>query len=159
MKKPVISHEPADYACPFCAFLNGKQSDYNNDQDIVVQNHAAVAFMCPMTWPKNHGNIIVVPKVHIENIYMLPDEQITALFKLVRNVSAAIRERYDDCSGVSIIQRNEPNDGQQVWHLHVHVVPRYAGDEFSEQDQTEFASAEVRAPFARKLREYLLNTA
>lgn len=157
MKQPVISHAPADYDCPFCAFIKGKESDFNNNQDIVGKNNHAVAFMCPMTWSKNHGNVIVVPVAHIENIYSVPNETISAIFALVKKVSVAIRYAYK-CSGVTIIQRNEPDAGQHVWHLHVHIVPRYAGDEFSEQDQTEFAAAGVRAPFAELLHEYLHRT-
>lgn len=152
------NHEPENYDCPFCAFLQGRESKYNNKKVIVDENSGAVAFMCPMTWSKNHGNVIVVPRLHIENIYTLADETTAEIYVLVRKVSLAIRESYG-CSGVTIVQRNEPDAGQHVWHLHVHIAPRFEGDGSSEKDQTEFADATNREYFAQKLRDYLNSAA
>ena len=46
---------------------------------------------------------------------------------MVRRVAVAIRTGYP-CDGVTVRQNNEPAGGQDVWHLHTHVIPRYIGD-------------------------------
>ncbi len=60
------------------------------------------------------------------------------------------------CEGTSIRQHNEPAGGQDVWHLHVHVFPRYAGDRlYARHDEARFAPAGGAAPYAERLREEL----
>ena len=52
--------------------------------------------------------------------------------------------------------RNEPAGYQDVWHLHVHVFPRYPGDElYSSMPLPELASRSERTPYAERLRDYL----
>ncbi|MCE2449016.1 MAG: HIT family protein [Candidatus Latescibacteria bacterium] len=46
---------------------------------------------------------------------------------MVRCVAVAIRTGYP-CDGVTVRQNNEPAGGQDVWHLHTHVIPRHIGD-------------------------------
>jgi histidine triad (HIT) family protein len=149
----VISHAPAGYDCPYCGFLDGRITEYNSKDDIVCQSERASAFICPVSWQKNLGNVLVVPNKHYENIYSIPDDDLAAIFKLVKKVAAAMRAAYG-CGGVTVFQRNEPDAGQHVWHLHVHVVPRYPGDDFQEAAQTLFVDAATRAPFAQKVRDY-----
>ena len=62
-----------------------------------------------------------------ENIYTLPDELAGRIAHMVRRVAVAIRTGYP-CDGVTVRQNNEPAGGQDVWHLHTHVIPRYIGD-------------------------------
>ena len=64
---------------------------------------------------------------HHENIYTLPDELAGRIAHMVRRVAVAIRTGYP-CDGVTVRQNNEPAGGQDVWHLHTHVIPRYIGD-------------------------------
>ncbi len=150
----MFNHEPDSYDCIFCAFLAGKETEYNTKDDIIDRNELATAFMGPISWQKNFGNVLVVPNKHYENLYSIPDGDLIEVFKLVKRVSTTVRSTYD-CEGITIIQRNEPKAGQHVWHLHIHVVPRYPDDEFQEDNQTYFVDIDARAPFAEKLRNYL----
>nr|WP_249273721.1 hypothetical protein [Agreia sp. VKM Ac-1783] len=60
------------------------------------------------------------------------------------------------CEGTSVRQHNEPADGQDVWHLHVHVFPRWSGDELYRRDaEASWVCAEKRARYASKLRAQL----
>ena len=62
------------------------------------------------------------------------------------------------CDGVSIRQHNEPAGDQTVWHYHLHVFPRYHGDElYASHKQVQEATLEERAEFATKLRNYFDN--
>jgi histidine triad (HIT) family protein len=77
---------------------------------------------------------------------------------LTRLAALALKAVYV-CEGVSTRQHNEPAGGQDVWHYHVHVTPRFEGD--------NFYTGRVRRPFpqverlveARRLREWLIEHA
>ena len=116
------SHKPAGYRCPFCAIADGAESEFTawRDEHVLVQ--------IALHWnPANPGKALVIPLAHIENIYTLPDELAGRIAHMVRRVAVAIRTGYP-CDGVTVRQNNEPAGGQDVWHLHTHVIPRYLGD-------------------------------
>ena len=68
----MYTHAPKDYECPFCNFLKGNETDFNQKQDIVYQNHYVTAFVAPKWWVNNPGHVLVIPNKHFENITTLP---------------------------------------------------------------------------------------
>jgi histidine triad (HIT) family protein len=147
-----ITHAPADYQCPFCALASG--ADAERQQDIVRRTAGALAFISPRWWPANHGHVLVVPVRHYENLYELPPEAGHAVHDLVRETAIAIRHTYG-CEGISTRQHNEPAGDQAAWHYHVHVFPRYPGDElYTSKPYPQFVTAEQRQPYAERLRGY-----
>ncbi len=62
----MFNHAPNDYACPFCLFVQGGESKYNSQHDIVYQDELVTAFVSPRWWPNNPGNVIIVPHRHYE---------------------------------------------------------------------------------------------
>jgi histidine triad (HIT) family protein len=145
------SHEPGGYACPFCALLRGEPMDAPRASDVVAERERAVAFISPRWWPRNAGHVLVVPRVHVENLYDVSPPDLHGVTDLVQEVSRAMRASYG-CSGVSTRQHNEPAGGQDVWHLHVHVFPRYPDDRLYESEPHDgFVPVEDRAAFARRL--------
>jgi histidine triad (HIT) family protein len=58
------------------------------------------------------------------------------------------------CDGTSFRQHNEPHGDQEVWHYHLHVFPRYEGDELY-RGRKRHTTPEERAPYAEKLRHHL----
>lgn len=149
-------HEPADYACPFCEWLEGKETEYKQNDDIVYQDESVTAFIAPKWWVNNPGHVIVIPNHHYENIYSLPDDELTRVYKTVKKTALAIRSSYEGCKGTSTQQHNEPAGNQDVWHLHVHVFPRYPGDQlYQHHDDKRFVTPAERLPYARKLRAIL----
>jgi histidine triad (HIT) family protein len=152
LARMAITHAPSGYQCPFCALADGADTD--RQQDIVRRTAGALAFISPRWWPRNHGHVLVVPVQHYENLYVLPAEAGHAVHDLVRDIAIAIRRSYG-CEGVSTRQHNEPAGNQAVWHHHVHVFPRYAGDElYSSRPYPELVTAEQRQPYAERLRRY-----
>jgi histidine triad (HIT) family protein len=149
-----ISHAPPGYQCPFCALAIGVDTASNRQQDIVRRTTGALAFISPRWWPSNHGHAVVVPIGHHENLYELPDEAGHAVHDLVRDVAIAIRRTYG-CEGVSTRQHNEPAGNQDAWHYHVHVFPRYPGDQlYASRPYPQFVTPEQRRPYAERLRGY-----
>jgi len=74
--------------------------------------------------PINEGHTLVIPKNHYENIYEIPEEKVAHLFRIVKKVAYAVKKGVS-AQGVSIVQNNERAAGQIVFHLHVHIIPRY----------------------------------
>lgn len=148
------SHAPADYQCPFCAFLRSPSSSgaASTETDIVFQNEYATAFIGLRQWPRNPGNTLIVPNQHFENIYELPVEWAAHVHELAKAVALAMKEAFQ-CQGVSLRQHNEPAGNQDVWHYHVHVTPRYPQDDFYTTYLTEgrVTPVEERAELSKKL--------
>ncbi len=83
--------------------------------------------------PGNRGHMLVVPIRHVAEIYEIDGALADPLMATLARVAAAVKTA---CSseGVSIRQNNGEHSGQDVFHLHFHVVPRFAGDGFTGLD-------------------------
>lgn len=151
------SHAPEGYECPFCQVASGvdRPGQGTKQRDIVYRNQSATAFIAAKWWPNNRGHVLVVPNVHFENLYDLPGEAAAEIHRGAQRVALAMRHTYDGCSGISTRQHNEPDGHQDVWHYHLHVYPRYAGDQLYLTAGSP-AGPEERAPYAEKLRTWIL---
>lgn len=105
--------------CVFCKIIEGKIPSHT-----VYEDDEVVAFLDAN--PVSKGHTLVVPKKHVENIHEAAgmDYMWDALVK----VSNALRETFDP-GGINIDQNNGEVAGQEVFHLHFHVTPRYDGNE------------------------------
>jgi histidine triad (HIT) family protein len=101
------------------------------------------------------GHVIIIPNEHHENIYDLPPAFAAELHACSRAVALAMKNAYP-CDGITIRQNNEPAGGQDVWHYHLHVYPRYMGDNFP-RVEVSVTPEEKRAGYARRLRAQLEN--
>lgn len=152
---PSTSHEPEGYSCPFCRLQHGVQDDRNLASDVVAVTDLAFARIAPKWWPANPGGVLVIPRAHVENIYDLPAADGHAVWDLVQQVAVAMRASFG-CEGVSIRQHNEPAGDQDVWHLHVHVFPRFEGDRLNQRhDESRWVTPHDREHWAHILRSSL----
>ena len=150
-------HAPEGYICPFCLIVQGIGNEHVRSVqcDVVYQDESVTAFIGAHQWPRNHGNTIVVPNAHYENIFDLPNQYALEVHRLVRRISLAMKAVYS-CDGISIRQHNEPAGYQDVWHYHVHVTPRYTGDRFyPTYEERTLMQAGERAEQAENLRDGL----
>lgn len=149
------SHEPPGYRCPFCFLLAGGTDEHNHPDDVVAVTGLALARIAPVWWPDNPGGALVIPRAHHENLYDLPADAGHAVWDLTQRVARAMRTAYP-CQGVSTRQHNEPAGGQDVWHLHVHVLPRHEGDElYPRHHEARWVGLEERRGYAARLRSAL----
>ncbi len=125
------SHAPDRYDCPVCAALAGRTisvGDLAFGRDAVPKDYGDVAIvMNPLWWPRNPGSVIVVPTRHYENVFDLPTRLGGDLQLAVHDAATALRAT-EGCAGVTVRQNNEPGGDQEVWHFHIHVIPRHGGD-------------------------------
>ena len=77
--------------------------------------------------PASKGHCIILPKEHAANIYELSDETAGKLMVVAKKVATAMKEELA-CEGINILQNNGEAAGQTVFHVHVHLIPRYKGD-------------------------------
>ena len=109
----------------------------------------------PKWWPANPGAVLVIPRAHHENLYDLPAATGHAVRDLIQVVATAIRGAYA-CEGTSIREHNEPAGNQDVWHLHVHVFPRFDSDQlYPRHREAAYVAAEERRPYADLLAQEL----
>ncbi|QOV19498.1 HIT family protein [Blautia liquoris] len=78
--------------------------------------------------PASFGHALVLPKRHYANIYELPEEIVSSAFVLAKKTAVAIKEGLH-ADGMNILQNNGEQAGQSVFHFHIHVIPRYQGDQ------------------------------
>ena len=151
----MYNHAPKDYVCPFCLLVQGVEDKgvHSVQSDIIYYNNAITAFISSHQWPNNHGNVIIIPNEHFENIYDLPVHYAADLHRVARMMALAMKVVYS-CDGISTRQHNEPAGNQDVWHYHLHVTPRYKGDEFY-TTRRELMPVSQRATHAEKLGSYL----
>jgi histidine triad (HIT) family protein len=106
--------------CVFCKIM-AKQIPAT----VVHEDEHTLAFMD--IGQVNPGHVLVALKKHVENIFALDEAQAAAVFGSVARVARAIRGAFEP-QGLSVYQANGAAAGQTVFHLHIHLVPRYEGD-------------------------------
>ncbi|MEO6089843.1 MAG: HIT family protein [Umezawaea sp.] len=152
----MFNHEPEGYQCPFCVLLDGGDTDVDDQRDVVLRTELATAVIASNWQTGNEAHVLVIPNAHHENLYDLPAPYGHAVHDVVRQVAIAMRSAYAGCAGVSTRQHNEPAGSQHVWHLHVHVFPRYEDDDFyGATTEYRFAPLEERLPYVELLRRQL----
>jgi histidine triad (HIT) family protein len=148
----MYNHGPPGYDCPFCRLARGDRSALSTQDDVVYHDDTVTAFIPSHFWEHNKGHVIVIPNTHVENLYDLPDALGAAIGRMARRVALALKACYA-CDGVSTRQHNEPGANQEVWHYHLHVFPRYMGDNLYGMPRRA-TTAEERRPYAAQLRAY-----
>jgi histidine triad (HIT) family protein len=106
--------------CVFCRIVAGQIPSTR-----VYEDEQVLAFMD--IGQVNPGHVLVAAKPHVENIYGLDDALAGAMFRACARVAKAVQMAFAP-PGLSVYQANGLPAGQTVFHLHVHLVPRWDGD-------------------------------
>ncbi|HBG05151.1 MAG: HIT family hydrolase [Geobacteraceae bacterium GWC2_58_44] len=123
--------------CPFCTPGNSK---------ILCANDHALAFFDG--FPVTPGHTLIVPRRHISSFFEVTKEEQAALFDLVAQMrELLLAERSPD--GFNIGINDGPAAGQTVMHLHIHLIPRYAGDTEDPRGGVRWIMP-VKAPYWKK---------
>lgn len=78
--------------------------------------------------PAAKGHALILPKAHYTNIYEIPEELAAKAIVLAKKMAGIMTEALG-CDGFNIVQNNGEAAGQTVFHFHMHLIPRYNGDD------------------------------
>ncbi|MDO4941763.1 MAG: HIT family protein [Lachnospiraceae bacterium] len=127
--------------CIFCKIANGEIPSaciYENKEFRVVLD----------VGPATRGHVLILTKEHYDNIFEIDAETAGKLFSLASVVARAMKKTLN-CDGMNILQNNGTIAGQTVFHFHLHLIPRYEGDnvkitwpqgEISDEEKREIVS-------------------
>jgi histidine triad (HIT) family protein len=133
--------------CVFCRIV-AKQIPAT----VVHEDEETLAFMD--IGQVNPGHVLVAVKAHAENIYALREAQAAAVFGSAARLARAIRAAFEP-EGLSVYQANGSAAGQTVFHFHLHLVPRHAGDGMALTWPVKNPPREKLAEYAEKIRAKL----
>ena len=105
--------------CIFCKIVSGDISSRR-----VYSDDHAYAFLDVRPWHRGHA--LVVPRRHIPDL-IADEPALTEIAPAIETVARLLVERLD-ADGVNLVSSSGVAAGQEVFHLHVHVVPRYADE-------------------------------
>ncbi len=119
--------------------------------DIIYEDGHTLAFL--NIAPNIPGHTLVIPKKPFVNIFDIDDETLAAVMSTVRKVAPAVRDGVG-AKGVNINSNHGAEAGQEVFHLHFHIIPRHTRSEFSFWPHGAYAPGEALT-VAEKIREQL----
>ncbi len=93
--------------------------------NIIIENEKAMAFLD--AFPLSKGHTLVIPKAHYSKIQELDENSSQSVFNLVWKISNPI-EKATDVNSSTIAIHNGKEAGQEIPHVHIHVIPRKRGD-------------------------------
>lgn len=117
--------------CIFCKIISGEFPSYK-----IYEDEKTMAFLDIK--PVHPGHALVVPKKHYENMENIPEEELTAVILSVKKVGRLLKEKLG-VEGYNLTENNDPVAGQEIKHLHFHLIPRYEGDGLKLWAQSEYA--------------------
>lgn len=109
-----------DENCIFCKLANGEiptNTLYEDDMFRVIFDLS----------PATKGHALIIPKEHYRNAYDIDENVAAKVFPLASKMANVMTETFG-ADGFNIIQNNEELAGQTVFHFHMHLIPRYKGD-------------------------------
>lgn len=133
--------------CVFCQIVQKKLP-----ASIAYEDDKALAFMDIR--PVNEGHTLVIPKQHFEGILDIPEELNAYVNKIVKRVAVAV-QKATSADGLSIIQQNGRAANQDIFHLHVHIIPKFEGQHTPRFRDLSVTSREQLDQMASKIKSYL----
>jgi histidine triad (HIT) family protein len=110
--------------CVICKLLAGEL-----EASMVLRDEVCSAFMDIQ--PVNRGHVLIVPNRHMRDVSSLNDKESARLFVVAQRVTRALRKSGVKCEGINFFLADGEAAGQEVFHVHLHIFPRFEGDGFS----------------------------
>ncbi len=109
--------------CEFCKIISG---EYKSSK--VYEDDSILAFMDIQ--PVNEGHVLIIPKKHVELIADLDNETSAKMFTVTNKINKALRRSDLKLEGINYFLADGEAGGQEVFHTHLHIYPRFNGDGF-----------------------------
>lgn len=114
---------PSEEACVFCDVVAGRAPG-----SVPYADDAVLALMDIR--PVTPGHLMVIPRDHAPHLAELPEAVGGRLFRVAMRMAAALRASDLRCEGVNLFLADGEAAFQEVFHVHLHVFPRFPGDGF-----------------------------
>ena len=110
--------------CIFCQIAQKK-----SPAGILFENDIVVAFLDIR--PVNPGHILIIPKAHVQTIDEIESEEVySELFSVGKKMHIRLKDKLPDVTGFNYLIANGKDAGQEVFHVHLHIIPRKPDDGF-----------------------------
>ena len=113
-----------DERCVFCAIVAGSEP-----ASVVYEDAVALVFLT--IGPVNPGHLLITPKLHVRYLAEMDEETGAHLFRVAMRMERALRGSGLRCEGVNLFLADGEAAFQEVFHLHLHLFPHFAGDQFT----------------------------
>jgi histidine triad (HIT) family protein len=130
--------------CIFCDIINKKSY-----AEVLFENESAISFLDIK--PINYGHTLVIPKIHYENFLDLPEDELSELIKVTKNISGAIVNSLNP-EGFNVVTNNGIAAGQSVFHFHFHIIPRFKDEDFRFRLKLKEYKIGLMQEYANKIR-------
>lgn len=130
--------------CIFCKIIQGEIP-----ASVVFDNKELVAFLDIN--PATPGHVLIVAKTHAPTMLDLDPAVGKAVFEAIKHLGAAVMQA-TGATGFNVVQNNFSAAGQQVHHIHWHIVPRSEGDGLLLWPQGAYASSEAMQSMANNIK-------
>jgi diadenosine tetraphosphate (Ap4A) HIT family hydrolase len=136
-----------DDNCIFCKIIQ-KQAP----SSIIYEDASVMAFLDIR--PTSEGHTLVISKDHYEDIFDIPSELLGKVHQIVKTVANAAKQGMN-ADGICVIQQNGKAANQEIFHLHVHIIPRYNGQKMKMGHELQAADFKQLDLTATKIRQCL----
>ena len=109
--------------CVFCRIVSGIEP-----ASIIYSDNEVLAFMD--TTPVNRGHLLVIPKAHAAQLSDLDLGKGAHMFRVAMSMADALRRSGTKCEGINLFLADGEAAFQDIFHVHLHVIPRFEGDGF-----------------------------
>lgn len=109
--------------CVFCKIVNGEIPGFK-----VYENELVIAILDISQTTKGHT--LIIPKRHVQDVFELTQEDASAVMEACLFVTKLLKDKLN-VENVNLVNNSGVLAGQSVMHFHLHVIPRYEGDEFN----------------------------
>ncbi len=123
--------------CIFCRIIKGIKP-----ASLVYFDEKVLAFMDVQ--PVNPGHVLIIPRVHAANLSELDEETGAHMFRIAMRVNATLRRSKVKCEGVNLLLADGEAAFQEIFHVHLHVIPRFRGDGFRIHFGPDYGSKPAR---------------
>ena len=110
-------------SCIFCQIIEGEAASSQ-----VYEDELCSAYMDIQ--PVNPGHVLVIPKTHFKDLSDLPSEIGAHIFQVAQRIALCLPKTNVKNEGVDLFLAHGAAAGQEIFHVHLHVIPRYQGDGF-----------------------------
>ena len=124
-------------ACVFCRIVEGHEQ-----ASFVAQGADVLAFLD--LHPITEGHTLIVPRKHAASIGDVDEVAAVAMWSLARRIAAALRTSGLRCEAINLFVADGAAAGQEVFHSHLHVIPRWQGDGFRIEFPPHYGAAAPR---------------